>query len=151
LSELLQLVDFVAMAETDINFVRQSWLKSNRSRCGWAPKAEYFALHHDVVEGLLARADTTLAVNKNDPSQILGWVCAEKTNGTPIVHYVYVKSAFRKNRLGSVLLNVAVGQGHDFIATHAPPPDLIPALSARNIKVRPTLAFYLGLKPSGVK
>src|SRR5690606_33473537 len=60
-SALLDLLDVRPMNDDDRNFVRSSWLRSNRARCEWAPRSEYFRLHHDVVEGLLERSTTLVA------------------------------------------------------------------------------------------
>lgn len=154
MSELLAQVSVRFAVETDLNFVRSAWLRSHRAHCEWAPKGEYFALHHDVVEGLLVRGTTLLAVNAADEDQILGFVCGESRHETPILHYVYVKRAFRGNGVAMVLVSALLGgTPQEIIATHSPAPRGWTPTVARlpRFKVRPTLAFYLGLKPSGVK
>jgi len=149
-SALLDLLDVRPMNDHDRNFVRSSWLRSNRARCEWAPRSEYFRLHHDVVEGLLERSTTLVACAKENPTQIVGWACGEITDGHPILHFAYVKRPFRNQGVAGHLVETLCGRRDGIVLTHQPAPSVSERVRALRWAVRPTLAFYLGLEASEV-
>lgn len=83
--------------EGDIPFLFSSWLKSYRS--GLLPRQVdntiFFSEHHKVVEKLLNRSKTLIAVDPDDPATIYGWLCFERIDGLFVLHYVYIKHTFR--------------------------------------------------------
>ena len=86
--------------EDDMRFVRHSWVESYRTShyAGPIPMSMYFKVYHDVVKNLMERdgVKTMIAYHKEHPSQIFGFCCYEKGYTLPLVHYIYVKSAFRQ-------------------------------------------------------
>lgn len=148
---LLSLVRTRPMREGDKNFVRSSWLRSYRVMCEWVPQDEFMRIHHDVVEGLLVRSRTIVAVAHDDDDQILGWACGEPGERRPLMHWCYVKSAFRGNGIASRLVGETLdGSGPpDRIVrtmTHLPPYSMLSKLNGRGWAIHPTLAFYLALE-----
>lgn len=105
----------------DVSFIFSSWLKSFRLN-GMAenlnPKV-YYSQHHCLVEGLMIKANVTVACNPEDPSQIYAYVCHEVIEGLPVVHYIYVKDSFRRLGLAAMLLEeVGISLDKPFFFTH---------------------------------
>jgi GNAT superfamily N-acetyltransferase len=141
------------MADSDRNFVRSAWLKSYRALCEWAPREEYFALHHDVVEGLVERATarTVVACDKDDEDNLLGFACGEPHQTRPLLHWCYVKSAFRHHGIARAMVDsVLDGSGSPErivrTMTHQPPGSVSAKLRAAGWAIHPTLSFYLALE-----
>ncbi len=85
----------------DDNFVFSSWIKSYRSSCLLVADEHYSAGQTALVEHLVktARGHVYVAVPFDSPNTILGWVCRRG----PVVHYIYVKEAFRRLGVGTAL------------------------------------------------
>ena len=64
----------------------------------------YHAGHGALVDRLLRHSATTVAFLPEEPDEILGWVC---TDGF-ILHYVYVKQAYRRRDVATKLLRADV-------------------------------------------
>lgn len=95
--------------ERDGNFIYHSWGNSYRDAAlgawGDIPKATYYKRVRARIDALIRRgAEIKLAVDPDDPNIILGWMCAE----APVLHYVYVKEAYRGQGIAMTLL-AAVG------------------------------------------
>jgi hypothetical protein len=89
------------MVDTDVSFVYSSWLKSLRPHSK-VLKYLFFLGQHRLIESLLARPGVSVGVICLDesPEVILGWICHE----FGIVHYLYVKSEFRRLGLANKML-----------------------------------------------
>jgi GNAT superfamily N-acetyltransferase len=141
MTALLELITVREMREEDKPFILSSWLKSHRAHCGWASSGDFFNVHRRVAEGLLARSKVFLAVQKDDPSAIVGWSCLDRDDKH--VHYVYVKRAFRRCGVAATLVGgYARGAA---LATHQPVPELADKLRSAGWRINPAMAFYLGL------
>jgi len=108
----------------DVKFITNSWLESYRDapfprNC---PNSIYYHYQHKLLEQLIPRSYTLVAVNPSETDQILGWICAEHVAETLIVHYVYIKGVFRKQGVASALLNTVVsaigGEPKSYEYTH---------------------------------
>lgn len=107
--------------QQDVAFIFNSWLKSNRHSAGLfdVPTPVYFAQHHLLIEGLLKNCTTTMACNVDDASQIFGFIVYETVEGTPVIHYIYVKEPYRQLGLGRVLTEQAqIDINKPFFTTH---------------------------------
>lgn len=85
------------MCDLDTPFVFSSWLRSYKaSRDTRVAPQVYFHEHHKVIEAILASpsVSVTVAVSTEDPNTILGWAAMDSSKG--VLHYVYVKEAFRR-------------------------------------------------------
>lgn len=103
--EILTQVKMRAPTATDLPLIFSSWLKSYRkSDFGKRFTNEiYFDGHKKVIERVLARSKVVIAGDVDDPTQIYGWVCFEE-NPVRVLHYVYVKQAYRALGIASLLI-----------------------------------------------
>lgn len=89
------------MRDLDTPLIFSSWLRSYRPSAD--PKVDkdvYYREHHKVVERLLREAEVVVATAEGDDDTVVGWVCSSPG----VLHYVYVKEAFRRMGLGTWLL-----------------------------------------------
>jgi GNAT superfamily N-acetyltransferase len=66
----------------------------------------YYTEHHKVVERLLRGCQVYVACNKDDDSELYGYICAENVDGIFVLHYIYVKHTYRMFGIAKQLLNV---------------------------------------------
>lgn len=104
--------------ESEKNFVLSSWLRSYTSS-KWAesmPRDTFMRGHHRVVSALLDKHHTWVA--EVTPGELAGWTCT----GKYVLHYVYVKSTYRRMGVGRTLLNAPSASGTEVpgrdVATH---------------------------------
>jgi GNAT superfamily N-acetyltransferase len=95
----------------DRRFVKDSWFESYR-RGGFAPEVGFDLFsegQRKLIDYLLdlEKGDCTVLVAypTNTPDEILGWLCFE----LDVLHYVYVKSAYRKMGCAAGLMERAHG------------------------------------------
>lgn len=104
----------------DIDFILSSWLKSQRG-------VPHYTMIHDSVfypgqKRIILRlmddpsCKFTMAVNRSDPDTIYGWICTQPG----ILHYMYVKHAFRNMGIGKMLLqhNLPTFGTDETVVTH---------------------------------
>lgn len=93
--------------QEDVNFIFNSWLKSYRSSLFAKPMTNtvYYSEHHKVLERLAKNSEVIVACSKDDPTQLYGYICAEKIEGVFVLHYVYVKHTYRNMGIAKLLLN----------------------------------------------
>lgn len=108
--------------ESDVAFIFNSWLKSNRS-CPFANGVDntiYFSGQHELIERLLKTCTVKIACNLESPDQIFGYLVYEKIDGIYTFHYAYTKEDFRGLGVARELLRSV--DGFDFktlsIITH---------------------------------
>lgn len=103
----------------DIPFITNSWLKSYRGskEVSGTPNNQYYFYQHKLIEALVPRSIVLVVANRADSTHILGWTCAEIADTALLLHYMYVKDAFRKQGIGSQLLH--------FMEEHESPPAII--------------------------
>jgi GNAT superfamily N-acetyltransferase len=144
--------DLVTLRErraSDLNFIRSSWLKSAAALCPLPAIARpaFYAVHWDVVHGLLERADTRLVIAcaREHEDQILGYACAAPE--IQAFHWAYVKAPFRGQGIARALVHAALDGASKggIVATHTFPAALVARLAPRGWEFRPHLAFYLAL------
>lgn len=92
----------------DENFIFSSWLNSYHKGSNFCKNLTfpiYYSYHHLVVERFFMRPGHRILIvhPKSDPDLILGYIAFEGK----MIHYVYVKEAFRGDELGSLLLKEA--------------------------------------------
>ncbi len=66
----------------------------------WATAKHYHANMGKRMRRLLSQADFLVACDPDDQDELMGWVCY----GPGVLHYVYVKEAYRRNGLGKELV-----------------------------------------------
>lgn len=92
------------MADTDRSFVIAAWLNNYRRESYFAARVTdkvFFYHHHAIVERLLARSRVLIACDPSDENEIVGYIVWEPG----VLHWVYVKKAFRKFGIGRSLLS----------------------------------------------
>jgi GNAT superfamily N-acetyltransferase len=86
------------------NLIYATWLRSYEASSlmtKLVPREQFFAGHHKVLDGIFARdPQVRLAVLPADTEVVLGWLVREGA----VVHYVYVKPAFRRYGIARALL-----------------------------------------------
>lgn len=93
----------------DMPFVFNSWLNHARSTFPnqIMPGRFYFKGETFRLNQLTDKSETFIACLDEEPSQILGWVCLTRSP-SPIVHYAFVKSSFRRLKIFDSMLQVLV-------------------------------------------
>lgn len=108
-------IQFREAVAGDLEFIFNSWLTSywfnswltgfhesfDALTNGWLNKVMskflYDKTHHKVIELIIRNPESVIlvAVDQDDPNQILGWICAEPQLDNdqvyPVIHYCYVK------------------------------------------------------------
>lgn len=107
----------------DVPFVYSSWLQSYRHGSKQAQKIRksvYFAFQHKLIERILLRgAAVKVATPEDDTTTILGYVVAEHPEGLAVLHYLYVKEAFRSLGIAKKLLASARPEATPAVFTHS--------------------------------
>jgi GNAT superfamily N-acetyltransferase len=113
------LVILRAIEEDELSFVYHSWLHSLRAGSNYhrgIPSSVYYNNHKRKLYLALDRSHTIVATPKDHPKIISGYIVWESSDPVT-VHYIYVKSDFRKLGLGKLLLEVATS-GKKIVGTH---------------------------------
>ena len=132
----------------DYPLIFNSWLKSaqksNFSRNIHA--SVYFPNHHKIIDDILQRAKTLVAVDPNDASHIFGFIVAEKVEGVCVFHYIYIKHLYRDVGIGQQLLNAMCEiLGHSVevasFCSHLPNYKIANSADRRNFIYNPYLMY----------
>ena len=110
--------------ERALGFVLDSWCKTVAAEPPWdfsttptTPPLPHPLLiyEHDVILKKIIRNSTiTLACDPDDPDTVWGYVCFDGD----LLHFIYVKSAFRGFGIGGCLLRAADLPGSNVITSH---------------------------------
>ena len=88
---------------SDRSYVIRSWVASfNHSPLARALGDKYYAAYAPIVERQLARSQVRIACLVEEPGAIMGFAVVEPSSDT--VHYVCVRSGWRKRGVASLLL-----------------------------------------------
>jgi GNAT superfamily N-acetyltransferase len=90
----------------DMAFIVHAWLEGYWADCPCSlvmPKAEWSKRWHTVIENILAdeRSVTLVACSPDSDTFLYGFICARPPD---VLHWLYVKQAFRGNGFASVLM-----------------------------------------------
>lgn len=100
----------------DIPFIYSTWLNSYRTGSGLglsSGKRPYYLTYNCILDQILARAETWVAVSLEDASVIYAYLVHEANT----LHYVYVKEGFRGFGIARALFESA-GLPPDARITH---------------------------------
>ena len=104
----------------DMDFIADSWRRSYDdspwARCPGGLR-EYISTQSQVIQQCLKTSDVVVAhpvEPDNVPTQIMGWMCYRGT----VVHYVYVKAPFRRQGIGTALVEGTLGNPTRIYHTH---------------------------------
>lgn len=96
---------------SDDPFIFSSWLKSyfvGSDFCKDMTKTTFYAYHHKIVERILRRSQALIVTPIGEDDLILAYMVSEVATATnPILHYLYVKEAFRGDGMASLLIKTA--------------------------------------------
>lgn len=109
--------------EDDVALIMSSWLRSHKQNGPQERKLTntvYFSNHVPIVRALVARCPILVAELEGVRDEALGWVCYDEPDADRfVVHYVYVKSVYRKQGVAKTLLKGAGWQPNQEIeASH---------------------------------
>lgn len=111
---LAQVTTFRPMKESDVIFIKDSWLKSyfHSRYAGEISNNLYKDVTNDNIDQLWGRGATVeVACASHNPDKILGWACTERLkDGSFASHYVYCKDPYRRKGLATALLERAYGR-----------------------------------------
>lgn len=81
----------------DLNFITNSWLKSNRSStfAYYIDREDYYRIHENLVKIILERSLATIICDPEDHSHVYGYAVYELNNDVLVLHYLYIKYAYR--------------------------------------------------------
>ena len=112
-------------SDIDKPFVFSTLLKNYKHSSYFAKRIKpviFFAGHHDVVAYLVEKpnVDTFIAHPKDDTETILGYLTCERRaeEALPIVHFVFVKDAFRNMGIARALFEHAKINPNEMRFTH---------------------------------
>ncbi len=92
----------------DLNFVFATWLRNYRHGSQFAKKISndvFYRWHHKVIERIIERgAQIRIVHPAGDPGTILGYSCIELFEERPLVHFIYIKKAWRGMGLAKKLI-----------------------------------------------
>jgi GNAT superfamily N-acetyltransferase len=97
--------------DIDHNFVISSWLNNyyhgSADFTKHVSNSIYFKYHHLLLKRLLGRAcrSSYVAVFEDKPDVILGFLSHEGGPTVSVIHYLYVKPAYRKKGVGRLLVS----------------------------------------------
>ncbi len=106
---------FRSYKESDLNFIMSSWghsyYKGYTYQYMLSPK-DFHLFHRPLRENIIKRPTvaTIICSAEIDPDLIIGWIMVEKPENYPgiIIHYVYVKEAFKGRGIASELYKSVV-------------------------------------------
>jgi GNAT superfamily N-acetyltransferase len=107
------LVGIRPMELKDSGFVTANWLKHYKN---WSPHTKriprqiFFRHHHALLQNLIARpfAQILIAHLPEDSNVILGFLAIEEEpEEEPLIHFIFVKEAFRKFGIAKSLLEAS--------------------------------------------
>jgi hypothetical protein len=107
----------------DLGFVIGSWRDSFKQSkwAGVIPNNLYDDVMKELITGLLARGSSVaVALNPADINHLIGFICWERPAGFhyPILHYIYIISAWRGTGLAqTMLLEAGIAPGRRFYCT----------------------------------
>lgn len=91
-----------AALQSDLNFIRRTWLSGLRDTPNGLPDAQWWPAHRDYVEHQLfdERNKVLIAGASDDPHEILGYAVASEK----VLEWVHVRKGLRGKGLAGALL-----------------------------------------------
>ncbi len=108
--------------QDDVNCIVDNWHESYFSDLygrNFGYKAFFRRFHNPIVDAFFRRptARVMVCANNADPWLILGWIAYESWPEGLILHYIYVKDAFREQGIAAKLLSQTM-KSRPMIFTH---------------------------------
>lgn len=97
--------------DRDRPLIFDSWLSSfaDAHAAGLIPMHMYRRVYHEAIAWIMARpgAETWVAYHPGEhdtTADLYGWICIERGHAAPVIHYAFVKQAFRRMGIARGLL-----------------------------------------------
>lgn len=102
----------------DLGFIVRGWVKEMR-HAPWARYVKNWVFHpaqHELVHRILGPSQVTIACDRENPELLLGCIVHQR----PVLHWLYVKGAYRGLGIGRALVfSVFGGKPERIVATQA--------------------------------
>jgi len=106
----------------DLTFIMSSWLKSYRNSdfANFLSNDVYYKSHAIVIQEILDRSNVAMIVDPQDPNHLYGYIVFENFKGSFVLHYIYIKYAYRNLGLCKDALQAAYPnfRKKEFFITH---------------------------------
>tara|TARA_R110002012_G_scaffold202391_1_gene371438 strand:- start:21325 stop:21777 length:453 start_codon:yes stop_codon:yes gene_type:complete len=83
----------------DEDFIYHSWLHSVK-----CPTRAVSTMTRFLIDSLVEDKSISIWCPDDDENHIIGWIAHGRIENTPLLHFMFVKKAFRKNGVGKELL-----------------------------------------------
>jgi GNAT superfamily N-acetyltransferase len=105
-----------AAHQSDVPFLTSTWLKSARDAFHYRgiPNTVYYDNMHFILEQVLPRATVLVACDPDAVNVVYGYVVGEVIDGCLTIHYCYVKKAWRRMGILSLLFRRLLEHERDF-------------------------------------
>jgi GNAT superfamily N-acetyltransferase len=105
------------------SFIFQTWLKVYRYKSPFGKRISntvFFDRHHKVIERILARPSSQVlcAVDPTEHSTLYGYLAHETASDKHVIHFTYVKEAFRRLGIAKALFEKAGINPREACFTH---------------------------------
>ena len=84
----------------DEDFIYHSWLHSVK-----CPNRGVTNMTRFLIDSVVKAGDILVWCPDDDENHIVGWLAHGKHEGTPLLHYLFVKKNFRRSHVGTELIN----------------------------------------------
>lgn len=102
----------------DLTYIRESWINSFKVSpwAGTVPNNLVDEVYTAAIDQLLARGSKLITIrNAANPELLIAWACYELSNrGEAILHFVFVKPAYRRNGISKALVQYLLDAAGDF-------------------------------------
>jgi hypothetical protein len=106
---LLDAIEIIHATKEHESFIYSSWLNTYSERSEIARRIgsrRFFKMHHGIIERILNDTPRILVIAmREDPNIIFGYLVAKrKTELCPVIHFCFVKPAFREMGFAKLLV-----------------------------------------------
>lgn len=105
--------------DTHQNFIKSTWLKAfftgKAAFCENMTPDTFYSNHKKIIERILKRGTVIVAQSISDPDVTVGYLVFEKPD---VIHFVYVKHAFRRFGIAREMFEKSGVDQNNFTYTH---------------------------------
>ncbi len=95
----------------ELNLIRHDWFLSFRREMKPSPRPDIYSLGQNVIiDRLIAAFPPIVATLESVPEEVIGWACREFDRS--VTHYCYVKHAYRRRGVATVLTANTLQHSH---------------------------------------
>ena len=120
-----------SIKQLDEDFIYHSWLHSVK-----CPTRAVTTMTRFLIDHLVGNKSIVVWCPDDDENHIIGWMAYGRIEGTPLLHYMFVKKSFRGNGIGrDMLRHIYPDEKKQVLCTYwSHHPQVINARSKWNIK-----------------